>query len=121
MKRSPLKRKTPLRSRSKRTKYARRPRALGYMQWVKTQPCSVRGNGECGGPVEADHAGARGIGQKAPDATCIPLCRKHHRERTDMHGCFADLGAQAMRIWCDQQIEWTQRDARESGIEVPSC
>lgn len=67
----------------RRSAYARRPRDWAYMAWIKTQPCMLAYVGECDGPVEADHAGRRGLGQKADDRTCVPLCRGHHRWRHD--------------------------------------
>jgi hypothetical protein len=103
MKRSPLKRKTPLtakkripaadpekriaeaklkrssslRPRSKTNK--KRPRNFPYMLWIKTLPCTV-----CRRPgSEACHTGPRGLGQKSPDEQCIPLCPDHHRHRRD--------------------------------------
>lgn len=109
MKRTPLKRKTPLRSRSSKVqqsaapcgdvkplkrpglkrsriaprsktgRYARRDRQREYMLWVKTQPCLVCGRK----PTEAAHTGSRGFGQKAPDQFVIPLCPDHHRHRRD--------------------------------------
>jgi len=94
------------------------------MRWVKTLPCVLAGvasAGVCDGPVEADHAGSRGVGQKAPDSTCIPLCSKHHRDRTDMRGAFGAFFAREMRSWCDAMITRTQETARLRGIEVPSC
>ena len=60
------------------------------------------------GPVEADHAGQRPVGRKADDSTAIPMCRRHHRMRTDYSGCFAGWDAARMRAWCDQQIAATR-------------
>ena len=57
----------------------KRPRNFPYMIWIKTLPCAVCGrNG-----AEAAHTGRRGLGQKAPDEQCIPLCADHHRHRRD--------------------------------------
>jgi len=57
----------------------KRARNIPYMLWIKTLPCAVCGrNG-----AEAAHTGARGLGQKAPDEQCIPLCPDHHRHRRD--------------------------------------
>jgi len=104
MKRTPLKRKTPLRAKKrldpyqavskriakvklKRTsrlaprskKNKKRPRNIPYMLWIKTLPCAV-----CGWMgSEAAHTGPRGLGQKSPDEQCIPLCPDHHRHRKD--------------------------------------
>lgn len=122
MKRSPLTRKKPLvrkgwmaasRRVTKFTKYRRRPRDRAYMQWIRLQPCAARvfsHLSHCAGPVEADHAGRRGMRQKAPDRTCIPMCRQHHRERHDFAGAFRDVGRAAMRYWLDFQITWHQAE-----------
>ncbi len=109
MKRTPLRRKTPLtrgarRAPRRRTKYARRVRDFEFMGWVKMQPCAMlqmeawrlrrqhpdgdrllglwQGPlvfGRCRGVVEAHHAGRHGTGEKSPDAETIPLCEAHHR------------------------------------------
>lgn len=49
------------------------------MRWIKTLPCAVCGRTGS----EASHTGPRGLGQKAPDEQCIPLCPDHHRHRRD--------------------------------------
>jgi hypothetical protein len=47
-----------------------------YRAWIRTLPCAV-----CGiqTRIEACHTGPRGLGQKASDYTCVPLCAEHHR------------------------------------------
>lgn len=112
MKRPPLKRSAPLRRKTWMkqrgdTKYRSRPRFIDYMKWIKRRPCCARILAEttCYGPVEADHAGKRGVGQKADDRTCIPLCRKHHQERNDFHGAFKTWNHDQMRQWLDANIE----------------
>jgi hypothetical protein len=75
-----------------RTAYARRPRDVGRMLFVKSLYCyvgSVYGSEDCSRVIEAHHAGKRGLGQKAPDDTCIPLCRRHHQQATDYSGFFS--------------------------------
>lgn len=101
------KRKRPRR----RTKYARRERDTARMLWTKAQPCAVgcmlgveywRGPvapGRCTGPVEAHHAGMRGVGQKAADDTVIPLCSGHHRALTNRSGAFAGWPSGAVKRW----------------------
>ncbi len=157
MKRTLLRRKTPLRSnvlrvegrrfvlssalhsgrsptRSK-TKHARRLRAPEYMAWVKTLLCYVRAIAAidfpgtdritpCGGPVEADHAGSKmteGDGTRAYDATCIPMCCRHHRERHDFSGTFRAFDQAMMRTFLSAAIGVTQAKARDAGVDVPSC
>lgn len=110
------------------------------MKKVKTLPCVVRVWGEtfadlpiaelnargfplklysltlphptpCTGRVKADHAGDRPKGWKAADSTVIPMCNKHHHERTDMTGTFsvfAGWDAAAMRAWCEWALRYTR-------------
>lgn len=116
--RTPLARRTPLRrSRwSKRTRrpstYRRRPRDLGFMSWIREQPCVVRSLPPdpnritpCGGFVEADHLGDRALGRKAPDDTCAPMCSDHHRQRTDHSGAFRALAQLELRAWRTSALE----------------
>lgn len=100
----PLRRKTPLRSRGN-TKYRRRARDIPYMKWVRRQPCCAKVHGGiCGGRVEADHAGRRGIGQKADDRSCIALCHRHHVWRTNFAGPFKEWDQMRMREWLAIEI-----------------
>lgn len=120
-------RRSPMRRRFRSTKYSRRPRDFVFMGFVKRQPCIVRifppasfvltlagvlaafkKATPCNGPVEADHMGARGIGQKADDRTCVPMCRGHHGERTDHTGTFRPLVQVELRAWRAAAIEHTQ-------------
>lgn len=82
---------------------------VDYMMRVKLLPCCAEGLGPCHGVIEADHAGRRGMSQKCDDAECIPLCTRHHRERTDFSGAFKDWTRERMRPWLDQKIAETQR------------
>lgn len=76
MTRSPLKRKP----RKKRA-----GDAPAYLAWLHTQPCQLWPSllTVCAGPIEAHHAGDRGLSQRAPDRTAIPLCARHHRHGKD--------------------------------------
>lgn len=110
------KRKSPKR----KTKYALRERDIPYMLWVKTLPCLFTDNriaGPCSGVVEADHAGLdSGIGAKAPDDTCVPLCSRHHLDRHAATGFFRwrekeetlDECKAKIRAWRLAAIENTQ-------------
>lgn len=123
-----------------KTKYRRRERDVERMRWTKSQPCAVAGLahliaperiaadgtpilfvsssvGRCSGPTEAHHAGAHGVGQKAPDATVVPLCVRHHRGDegiTDLRGPFRGWPPGSLRSWQDAMIFEYQRryDAR---------
>ena len=99
-----------------RSAYRDRDRHVPYMLWVKRQPCLMRGVwGTCYGPVEADHAGQRGMSHKAHDSTCIPLCRQHH-----MASRFPISWGKAQRAaWLHAAIVYTQACARAARVEVP--
>lgn len=106
------------------SKYRRRDRDFEYMGWIKQQPCllyGADGAGDCSpGWVEADHAGTRPYGQKADDTTCIPLCSRHHRDRTDRSGFFRGKTKDWHREWCDSAIT-VMRDryeAHKGGMEL---
>ena len=101
---APLRRTGPVRARST-SRYRRRERDFDYMGWVKTQPCAARHLGPCSGGIEADHAGRRGLGQKAGDDTCVAMCATHHRARTDHAGVFKHWKREEMRLWLDAQVE----------------
>ena len=57
-------------------------RSPGYLEWIRTLPCSVcrRTRG-----VEAAHTGPHGLGQKSSDLSAIPLCARHHRTGDDSY------------------------------------
>jgi hypothetical protein len=104
-----MRRKKPLLNRPPRSKYKRRERDVDYMLWVRKLPCAAREIDErCDGHVQADHAGRRGMGQKADDRTCIPLCAKHHEQRASFHGPFRDWTQDRMRTWLLDCIARTQ-------------
>lgn len=128
----PLRRTTRLRARSKTNAYRRRERDVPYMRWVKRLACVCRAlppetfvsfiEGRvmpakltpCTGRVEADHAGERGMGQKADDRTCIPMCSSHHAQRHAHNGAFKHLNRDELRAWRTEaitrtQIEWSNR------------
>lgn len=80
------------------------------MVWAKTQPCVARHLGRCSGEVEADHSGWRGLSQKADDATCVPLCTGHHRDRTDFSGAFKHWDRAMMRQFLEHHSAVTRAE-----------
>ena len=62
-----------------RVKPARHP---GYLQWIRSLPCSVCRTTRA---VEAAHTGPRGLSQKSSDLCAIPLCDRHHRTGDDSY------------------------------------
>ncbi len=88
------------------------------MLWVKCQPCLLAGveeAGPCSGITEADHAGDRGMGQKAPDDTCIPLCSGHHLDRHACTGFFRGRPKPWKREWRHAAIAKTQAEHQRCG------
>lgn len=85
-------------------------RDAGYMDRVRGLACCARDlpGARCAGPMEADHAGVRGLGQKCSDDQTIPLDRQCHRDRTDLTGPFRGWDRARMRAWLDAQIATTQ-------------
>lgn len=94
------------------------------MLWIKGLLCSVEEERPdpyhmatgCRGEVQADHMGARGLGQKANDRTCAPMCRLHHRERTDHGGSFKNLTRDQLRAWRTRAIARTQTMWNERAV-----
>jgi hypothetical protein len=123
---SALKRRRPFRSRGptrsgRRSKYRTRLRSTDYMLGVKELPCAaliVPGH-VCDGPIEADHAGRRGVGRKALDGTVIPMCRLAHRQRESFSGPFREWDQAAMRAFLDGRILQTRRMMWGRGFAVP--
>ncbi len=110
LRRTPLRRKTRLRARG-RTKHARRERDWVYMAFVRSRPCIARllAQGfECEGPIQADHIGGR-YGEDS-DRRCVPMCTKHHEDRTGRvggGGLFAGWTVARRREWGLQAVAAT--------------
>ncbi len=77
---------------------------LDYVFWIKMRPCAaqlIEGCGDCNPvwPCDGHHAGQRGLGQRAHDHTCVPLCRLHHTAWHDAHPPFRGWNANKRREW----------------------
>ena len=110
--RKPLARRTRLRARGK-TSHARRERDFAYMGEVGKLPCAVAhlmvGYPPCNGPVQVDHAFGRR--KRSADLMTIPLCRKHHREKTGQvggGGFMAGWSLALRRGWLEVAVAWTR-------------
>lgn len=110
--RKPLRRTKRLRARGK-TSHARRPRDFAWMAEVAKLPCAVAhlmvGYPPCDGPVQVDHAFGRR--KKSADLMTIPLCRKHHEDKTGRvggGGFMAGYSVAMRRAWLDVAIAWTR-------------
>lgn len=58
--------------------------AAQYTQWLRGRPCAFEGP-HCEGKIEAAHMAdpaSKGMGTKAADQNCIPLCAHHHQRHT---------------------------------------
>ena len=128
MKRSSLRRGKPIARRSRRqmrqrgrSAYAQRERGTDYMLAVKRLPCSalLLPGHVCDGPIEADHAGPRGIARKAHDSTVIALCKLAHQQRGDFSGPFRSWNQAKMRTFLIERVRWTQRYLTARGILPP--
>jgi hypothetical protein len=109
----------------KRTAYATRERDTPYMLWCKLLPCllapyqHLAAIGACDGPTEADHAGERALGRKAPDNTVIPLCRLHHVARhIKGNDFFRGLDKAHTSIWLDAMINQVQHRAGVASLSA---
>ncbi len=126
MKRTPLSRKTPLRSRpaplagggrtgkrKQRTasEFARIYGSRARVAWVKSLPCLV-----CAGtPSENAHTANGGLSRKADADTIVPLCSTHHRRlhsdgvRTFERVYGLDLAEEAVAV----EAAWVKRGAQQ--------
>ena len=81
-----------------------------YLAWIHTMPCAAFDLAaeveiDCQGHrIEADHAGRKGLSQRAHDRSCIALCTLHHRNRHEYTGPFKGWSRERMRFWLNAQI-----------------
>ena len=116
MKRTPLKRKTPLarasRMPARRGAARRSSRVLdpSYLAWIRRQPCAAGAcfgvaGGECIGASEPEHKREGvGMGQKSSDLYAYPICRRHHGDRHDGRGAFGAMSRDELRAWVSARI-----------------
>jgi hypothetical protein len=108
VKRTPLVRKTPLRTKRAARRRSERERDTPYMALVRRMPCVAGGLGPCNGPIEADHAGPRPLGRKADDRTCVAMCQFHHHCRHAFAGPFRRWSRAQMRGFLEFAIALTR-------------
>ena len=75
-----------------------------YVRWIHTLGCLARDDHRCQGPIEAHHAGDRGLSQRAHDRTAIPLCLYHHRCWHDHSGWCRGWDRARRREWTTARI-----------------
>lgn len=121
MARTRMKRKAPRRVEKRRHM---RP----YLAFIHAMPCccelGVTRDGRnvrdsmCTGAIEANHAGKKpGIGLKAPDSTCIPMCHGHHADWTEHRGLFRGWSPDDRREWADAIIAECHRAAVPESLD----
>jgi hypothetical protein len=82
--------------------YKNRPRDFAYLAWVASQQCIVCESQFKLQPSRsyAHHAGQRGLGTRADDATAIPLCWRHHDRASPI-----SIHALGKRFWVVYKLE----------------
>lgn len=85
-----------------------------YVAAIHRLPCCATGDHD--GPIEAHHAGRRGMSQRAHDDTCVPLCRQHHRDYHAAAGPFRRLNREERRAWAIARIDETRALVQRYGL-----
>jgi hypothetical protein len=122
VKRTSLRRKTPLERGARPSPRRKKPRRSGrkldpiFLEIARTLPClAIEIDGHsCWGPTDPDHLGPHPLGRKADDDTAAPLCRGAHTERTDYpgpsSGIFRGWSGERMLAWKGYAIAKTRAD-----------
>ena len=118
MKRTPVKRKTPLRPRNperREREFRRTYHSLERVRFVKNLPCCVPG---CeAAPSENAHVGIEGIGRKSHYTRIVPLCAVHHRTGPDaLHRIGRERFEALHGLSLHDEAEWTQSRWEAWGI-----
>ena len=121
-----LRRYSRLKAKGK-TSHARRPRDFDYMGKVAKLPCAVTWlcspfikGWMCAGRITVDHAFGRY--RKDADMLTIPLCEKHHREKTGQvggGGFMAGWSLGRRRGWLSIAVAVTREAIGASGKGTP--
>ena len=118
MKRTPLQRKTPLRSSStlkrggvlaRSPMKRKRPRVRAahlrddaYLAWLRTLPCACC---DAPPPSHAHHSTGAGLALKAPDREAMPLKPEHHHDLHALAGSFKGWTRERLREWQAEQVQ----------------
>lgn len=113
MKRTALKRKTPMNrgkpmAKKSKTKREARDGDPAYLDFVRTLPCCA-----CGYSRELSHphhaiGRMKGMGAKVHDRLTMPLCWACHRAIHDGKGIFEYMTRSTKNLWQDDAIAATQ-------------
>jgi len=121
---TPLRRGRPMRQRSPKRRQPS-PEDRERMAWIRTLPCCAPMPHLCRGRIDTHHAGIKpGLRMKAPDDTCIPMCRRSHSEFEDHAGQFRGWSKERRREWQDYKIVvfqalWTAHQSRTTQETFP--
>lgn len=100
LRRTPLKTRTRINPRREKPRRTLKVRDQAHKDKIKLLPCCAPGApAGCWGPIDPSHTGARGLGQKADDTSCVPHCRGHHDQWENHHGVFAGWTREQRREW----------------------
>jgi hypothetical protein len=129
MKRTPLKRKTRLKPVNPKRAKARKARDFGeYAEWIRHQPCVIKGRFSrpggpihiCLGPIVSHHVRSRGADGHA-EANLVSLCDHQHRGghvigwKTFAEIWGVDLKAIAASLWATYQAQTGTGGAQTEG------
>lgn len=94
-----------------------------YRAWLRRQPCAIadeighardcRTYGADG--CDAAHLGDRGTGIKAPDRTCVPLCRGHHEDQHNVRGSWPRDRGERTTMYKRLIALWNRRYVDDGG------
>jgi hypothetical protein len=109
-----LDRNTPVRAFREELRRSSRVRDRSYLSWLHSQSCCagdlVRDVlDRCGGGIEADHVGARGLGQKSSDSESLSLCSRHHSDRHNLLGVFRGWDRERMHAFFAKHLTRLRR------------
>lgn len=79
-----------------------------FLAFVRTLRCCAHLLSPCFGRVEADHVGWRPTGRKCDDVEAIPMCARHHDQRTDSQGPWKCMSPDQRLDWCGERVLETQ-------------
>ncbi len=114
-----LKRKTPLKRTRSRTSPGRkastrtttsRSKDPAYLAQVRGLGCYLFMDpvSTCFGPIDAHHAGRKGVGQKCSDYETHGFCRKHHDAWHSHNDLFKGWTRDERRLFANIAIAFTQ-------------
>lgn len=90
----PLKRKSPVRRKRSQPRRSERVEDAAYRAYIQAQPCLVVG---CRCQSDWHHYGKHPKGRKCDDRETVPICFHHHIEWFHQHGHLPDMTPEETR------------------------